>query len=77
MWLSYIIFLCFLAKITPLAPSFFLQQSKMGCLISIRNSRASGWGGEHLIEGGWLLEKVKRCRKFKKPYTPFLQERNL
>ena len=28
----------FLAKITPLVASFFLQQKKMGCLISIGNS---------------------------------------
>ena len=59
--LFYLIFLCFLAKITLLMPSFFLQQRKMGCLISIGNSskRASRWGGGHLIEGGWSLEKVR------------------
>ena len=45
MGLCYLIFLCFLAKITPLVPSFFLQQSKMGCLISTGNSSKKDSGG--------------------------------
>ena len=47
MGLFYLIFLCFLAEITPLVLSFFLQQ--VGCLISIGNSskRASGGGAAY------------------------------
>ena len=37
-WAIYLNFLCFLAKITPLLLSFFVQQRKMGCLTSIGNS---------------------------------------
>ena len=59
MELFYLIFLCFLVKITPLVPSFFLQQRKMRCLISIGNSTKRASRGGDLIEGGWLLEKLR------------------